>query len=108
MRKIQFPRMAIPLVGRADASFNLALNRLVVLVFALAPASADVELAPGVPLIALLAVLTPARRCCSRRCTSATATSRPIWDVCSQALFYATPVIYMIDSISTRRTGSST
>ncbi|MDX6664613.1 MAG: type transport system permease protein [Solirubrobacteraceae bacterium] len=101
VRKIQFPRMAIPVSVVITASFNLALNTIVVLVFALAngvhPRWSWFEVPLLVCLLALLivgiAMLLSALFVRFRDVA-------PIWDVVVQALFYATPVIYVIDSVS--------
>lgn len=100
VRKIQFPRLAIPISVVLTAGFNLALNVLVVLVFALAsgvePRLSWLELPLLIALLALLivgiAMLLSALYVRYRDI-------QPIWDVATQALFYATPVLYVLDSI---------
>jgi ABC-2 type transport system permease protein len=100
VRKIQFPRMAIPVSVVLTASFNLGLNLLVVLVFALAsgvtPRWTWLE---AIPLVALLAILTSGMAMLLSALYVRFRDVRPIWDVISQALFYATPVIYTIDAL---------
>ena len=76
VRKIQFPRMAIPCRVVLTRAFNLVLNLVVVLVFALAsgvrPRWSWLEL----PLLLVAAGrLVPASRCCCRRSSCASATS---------------------------------
>lgn len=100
VRKIHFPRMAIPVSVVITAAFNLGLNMIVVLVFALAsgvePRWTWLELPVLIGLLALLivgiAMLLSALFVRFRDV-------QPIWDVATQALFYATPVLYTIDSI---------
>jgi ABC-2 type transport system permease protein len=100
VRKIQFPRMAIPVSVVLTASFNLGLNGLVVLIFALAngvtPRWTWLE---AIPLLAILAVLTTGTAMLLSSLYVRYRDMRPIWDVFSQALFYATPVIYTIDAL---------
>jgi ABC-2 type transport system permease protein len=100
VRKIQFPRMAIPVSVVLTASFNLGLNLLVVLVFALAsgvtPRWTWLE---AIPLVALLAILTSGMAMLLSALYVRFRDVRPIWDVVSQALFYATPVIYTVDAL---------
>ena len=93
VRKIQFPRLAIPVAVVLTAGFNLCLNLIVVLVFALA-SGVEVrltwlELAAHRGLLVLLALGTAAL-------VSALFVRfrdvKPIWDVFLQLLFYASPV----------------
>jgi ABC-2 type transport system permease protein len=100
VRKIQFPRMAIPVSVVLTASFNMTLNLLVVLAFALAsgvtPRPSWLQI---VPLAALLATLTTGFAMLLSAAYVRFRDVRPIWDVVTQALFYATPVIYTIDAL---------
>ena len=100
VRKIQFPRMAIPASVVLTASFNLALNLLVVLIFALASGvTPRVSWLEVVPLVAVLAVLTIGAAMLLSALYVRFRDMRPIWEVCAQILFYATPVIYTVDSL---------
>jgi ABC-2 type transport system permease protein len=100
VRKIHFPRMAIPVSVVITASFNLALNMVVVLIFALANGVSirwtwlelPVLVAVLTALIVGIAMLLSALYVRFRDLA-------PIWDVTVQALFYATPILYVIDSI---------
>ena len=101
VRKIQFPRMAIPVSVVLTASFNLGLNLLVVLIFALASGvSPRLSWLQAIPLVALLAIFTSGMAMLLSALYVRFRDVRPIWDVLSQALFYATPVIYTIDALS--------
>ena len=77
VRKIQFPRLAIPISVVLLALFNLGLNLIVVMIFALAAGVRPMLSWLELPLIlAMLAVFSrPGSRCCSRRCSCASATS---------------------------------
>jgi ABC-2 type transport system permease protein len=100
VRKIQFPRMAIPVSVVLTASFNLGLNLVVVLVFALASGvTPRLSWLEAIPLVALLGILTSGMAMLLSALYVRFRDVRPIWDVISQALFYATPVIYTIDAL---------
>jgi ABC-2 type transport system permease protein len=96
LRKMRFPRLVIPLSVGLTALFNLGMNFLAVLAFALAsgvePRWSWLELAPLLVLLALLAVgvgmLLSALYVRFRDI-------QPIWDVASQILFYGSPIIYV-------------
>jgi ABC-2 type transport system permease protein len=100
VRKIQFPRMAIPASVVLTASFNLGLNLLVVLIFALAngvtPRLSWLQI---FPLLAILAVLTVGMAMLLSALYVRFRDMRPIWEICAQIAFYATPVIYTVDSL---------
>ena len=100
VRKIQFPRMAVPVSVVLTASFNLVLNLLVVLGFALAsgvePRWSWLE-APV--LISLLAVLVVGLAMLLSALYVRFRDIKPIWEVALQVAFYATPIIYAIETI---------
>jgi ABC-2 type transport system permease protein len=100
LRKIHFPRLVIPASVVLLAMFNLGLNLIVVLIFALGAGvhpmlswlelplivGALVVLAAGVAML-LSALFVHFRDI------------QPIWEVLTQILFYASPVIISIDTI---------
>jgi ABC-2 type transport system permease protein len=100
VRKMHFPRLVIPLATVLTAAFNLCLNLVAVTIFLLiygidptwtwlllpAVVAALVVLAAGVGT--LLSVLYVRYR-----------DVEPIWSVTSTMLFYATPVLYPIESV---------
>jgi ABC-2 type transport system permease protein len=100
VRKIQFPRMAVPVSVVLTASFNLVLNLLVVLGFALAsgvePRWSWLE-APA--LIMVLAVFVVGLAMLLSALYVRFRDVKPIWEVVLQVAFYATPVIYAIETI---------
>jgi ABC-2 type transport system permease protein len=104
VRKIQFPRMAIPVAIVLTAALNLALNSLVILGFALASGVGirlswlEIPLLVGllVVLILGLAMLLSAAYVRYRDV-------KPIWEVMLQLLFYASPVIYALETIDVSR-----
>jgi ABC-2 type transport system permease protein len=95
LRKIRFPRLAIPLAVGLTALFNLCANFVTVLVFALAegitPRVSWLELPVLVVLVAILALgigmLLSALFVRFRDI-------QPIWEVIAQILFYGSPIIY--------------
>jgi ABC-2 type transport system permease protein len=100
VRKIQFPRMVIPLSVVLLALFNLALNLLVVLGFALAegvrPALSWLE----IPLLlAMLVVFATGIAMLLSALFVSLRDIQPIWDVVSQILFYASPVIISVETV---------
>ena len=100
LRKMQFPRMVIPLSVALTAPFNLGLNLIAVFFFAMVsgvePRLSWLQLpllviflaVLAVGLAMLLAALYPRYRDIS-----------PIWDVVLQILFYATPVLYVLSTV---------
>ncbi len=106
VRKIQFPRLVIPLSVVLLAMFNLCLNLLVVLVFALiegiTPTLSWLEL----PLIVgFLAVFATGVAMLLSALFVNFRDIQPIWDVVQQILFYASPVIISVDTVSKKFAG---
>ncbi len=100
LRKIHFPRLVIPLSVVLLALFNLALNLIVVLIFALAEGVTPMLSWLELPLIVGALVV----------CTTGVAMLlaalfvhfrdiQPIWEVIQQILFYASPVIISIETV---------
>jgi ABC-2 type transport system permease protein len=95
LRKVRFPRLAVPLAVSLTATFNLGMNFIAVIAFALisgvSPALTWLWMIPitlGMIILAtgigmLLSVLYVRYR-----------DIQPIWDVTSQILFYAAPIMY--------------
>ncbi|HTW42732.1 MAG TPA: ABC transporter permease [Solirubrobacteraceae bacterium] len=100
VRKIQFPRLAIPLSVVLLSLFNLALNLLVVMIFALAAGVRPMLSWLELPLIiAMLAVLATGTAMLLSALFVRFRDIQPIWEVFSQILFYASPVILPIEVI---------
>jgi ABC-2 type transport system permease protein len=97
VRKIQFPRLVIPLSTVLLASFNLALNLIVVMIFALAagvrPMLSWLEV---VPIVALLMVLCTGVAMLLSALYVYFRDVQPIWEVLTQVVFYASPIIIPI------------
>jgi ABC-2 type transport system permease protein len=96
LRKIRFPRLVIPLAVALTSLFNLGLNLVVVLIFAMLsgiePQAGWLEIPFLVGFLALLAVgvgmLLSALFVRFRDL-------QPIWDVTLQILFYGSPILYV-------------
>jgi ABC-2 type transport system permease protein len=103
VRKIQFPRMVIPLSVVLLALFNLALNLIVVLGFALAEGVQPTVSWLELPLIVLVLVVfsTGIAMLLSALFVSLR-DIQPIWDVVSQILFYCSPVIISVETVKAK------
>jgi ABC-2 type transport system permease protein len=95
VRKVQFPRLVIPLSTTLTAGFNLLANLVAVFVFLLlqgiTPHWGWLELPL---LVALLFALAAGAAALVSALYVPFRDVKPIWEVGLQALFYATPVIY--------------
>jgi ABC-2 type transport system permease protein len=100
VRKIQFPRLAIPVSVVLLAMFNLGLNLVVVMIFAVAAGVRPMISWLELPLIILMlsvfgmgiAMLLSALFVRFRDIS-------PIWEVFSQILFYSSPVILPVEKV---------
>jgi ABC-2 type transport system permease protein len=100
VRKIQFPRMAVPVSVVLTAGFNLVLNTLVVLGFALASGVEPRWSWIQAPLlIGLLAIFAMGLAMLLSALYVRFRDVKPIWEVLLQVAFYATPVIYAVETI---------
>ena len=100
VRKIQFPRLVIPLAVVLLSLFNLGLNLIVVFIFALASGVRPMLSWLELPLI--LGMLTLLSTGCAMLLSSLYVYFRdiaPIWEVLTQVLFYASPVIIPLSTV---------
>jgi ABC-2 type transport system permease protein len=101
VRKIRFPRLVIPCSVVLTGCFNLGLNLIVVLIFALTygvPIRWEWLLAP--PMAGLVAVLALG---CAMLLSALFVRARdiaPIWEVLLQAGFYGAPILYPIEALN--------
>jgi ABC-2 type transport system permease protein len=97
LRKMRFPRLVIPLAVTLTALFQLATNLVPIIVFAIAsgvlPKVSWLEL---IPVIVLLATLAAGVGMLLSVLFVRFRDILPIWDVSSQILFYASPIIYPV------------
>src|SRR6185437_5240435 len=97
VRKIQFPRLVIPLSIVLLATFNLSLNLIVVTVFALIAGVTPMLTWLEVPLIlATLVVLCTGIAMLVSALFVYFRDVQPIWEVVTQVIFYASPIIISI------------
>ncbi len=102
VRKIQFPRMVIPLSIVLLSLFNLSLNLIVVLIFALIEGVRPMLSWLELPLIiGMLAVLATGLAMLLSSLFVYFRDVEPIWEVVTQILFYASPVIIPFYKVQT-------
>jgi ABC-2 type transport system permease protein len=100
VRKIQFPRMVIPLAVVLLSFFNLMLNLVVVLIFALISGVQPMLSWLELPLILLMLVLFSTGLAMLLSALFVRARDiQPIWEVISQIVFYGSPVIIPLESV---------
>jgi ABC-2 type transport system permease protein len=100
VRKIQFPRLVIPLAVVLLAFFNLMLNLLVVLVFALIAGIHPMLSWLELPLILAMLIMFATGVAMLLSALFVRARDiQPIWEVFSQVLFYASPVIIPLEQV---------
>ncbi|HUB35882.1 MAG TPA: ABC transporter permease [Solirubrobacteraceae bacterium] len=103
VRKIHFPRLVIPLSIVMLASFNLALNLVVVLIFALAEGVRPMVSWLEVPLIlGMLVVLSAGLAMLLSALFVHFRDVQPIWEVVCQVLFYASGILIPIELLRER------
>jgi ABC-2 type transport system permease protein len=103
VRKIRFPRLVIPLSVALLALFNLGLNLIVVMIFALAEGVHPMLSWLELPLIigALVVLCVGVAMLLSALFVHFRDT-QPIWEVVSQILFYASPVIISVETVKAK------
>lgn len=100
VRKIQFPRLVIPLSIVLLALFNLSLNLIVVLIFGLIQGVRPMLSWLEVPLlVAMLALFAAGLAMLLSSLFVYFRDLQPIWEVLTQVLFYASPVIIPLQSV---------
>ena len=101
LRKIRFPRLVIPTASVLTAVFNLGLNLVVVLLFMIASGVEPHWSWIQAPLlIAVLIVLAQGLAMLVSALYVRYRDIKPIWDVVLQMTFYATPLLYPIETVS--------
>ncbi len=100
VRKIQFPRLAIPISVVLLALFNLALNLIVVMIFALISGVTPMLSWLELPLIILMVTLLATGVAMLLSALFVKFRDiQPIWEVVSQILFYSSPVIIPAETV---------
>jgi ABC-2 type transport system permease protein len=101
LRKIEFPRLAVPLAVVLTSLFNLALNLLPVFVFLLIDGgSVRVQWLEFPILIVLLVVLSTGLGMLLSSLYVRYRDIEPIWDVVLSLMFYGTPIFYTISTVA--------
>jgi ABC-2 type transport system permease protein len=100
VRKIQFPRLVIPLAIVLLAFFNLMMNLIVVLIFALISGVHPMLSWLELPLILVMLVLFSTGLAMLLAAMFVRFRDiQPIWEVISQIVFYGSPVIIPITTV---------
>jgi ABC-2 type transport system permease protein len=100
LRKVSFPRAAVPVAVTATAAANLALGMLVIILLAFID---GVEVRATwllvLPLVAAIMALATALSMLLSVLYVRFRDVRPIWEVVLQLFFWGTPIIYTIESV---------
>ncbi|HEX7292243.1 MAG TPA: ABC transporter permease [Conexibacter sp.] len=100
VRKVQFPRLVVPLSVVLTALLNFSLNLVVVLVFLLASGGSVRWGWLEIPLLAaLLALFATSLATLLSALYVRYRDVKPVWEVALQLLFYGTPIFYTLDAI---------
>jgi ABC-2 type transport system permease protein len=103
LRKIEFPRLAVPLGVVLTALFNLVLNLLPVFIFLLVDGgSVRVQWLEFPLLILLLVVLSTGLAMLLSSLYVRYRDIEPIWDVVLSLMFYGSPIFYTISTVAER------
>lgn len=103
VRKIDFPRLAVPLSTVLTATFNLGLNLVPVIVFFLLSGGSPRSTWLLFPIvIVLLIVLATSLAVLLSALFVRYRDVEPIWDVVLQVTFYATPIFYTLQTVRTK------
>jgi ABC-2 type transport system permease protein len=100
IRKVEFPRLAVPLASVLTALMNVTLNLIAVVVFLLiAGGSVRLSWLELPLLIAALALFTSGIGMLLSALYVRYRDVKPIWDVLLQLLFYGSPIFYPIQTV---------
>jgi len=100
VRKVQFPRLVVPAAVVLTAAFNFLLNLLAVVFFlALTGVRPRVSWLLAPLLLVLLAALAFGLSMLLSALYVRFRDVRPIWEVALQIAFYASPIIYVIETV---------
>ena len=100
VRKVDFPRAAVPVSCVLQASFNLGLNLIPVIIFLFAAGGKLMWSWYQIPIVFLMLLVFVSG--CALLLSSLFVKYRdvePIWDVVMQALFYGTPILYSLSVV---------
>lgn len=106
VRKVDFPRLAVPLASVMTAAFNLALNLVPVVIFLLASGGRPRLAWFGFAgVLALLVVFTFGLAMMLSVAFVRFRDIEPIWSVVQQVLFYTSGVFFTVDAIAGQKHG---
>ena len=106
IRKIEFPRLAVPLSVVLHAMFNFGLNLIPVFVFLLIDGGeVRVQWLELPVLVLLLVVLSTGLAMLLSTLYVSYRDVEPIWDLSLSLLFYATPIFYTVNLVAERAPG---
>ena len=101
LRKVRFPRMIVPLSVSLTAIFNLVMNSIAVLAFALANGlTPQIRWLEIIPIALAFVVLATGLAMLLSALYVRYRDVAPIWEVATQAWFYCTPVMYTAQKIA--------
>jgi ABC-2 type transport system permease protein len=103
LRRVRFPRLVVPLSVALFCLFNLGMNLIVVFVFILGsnitPTWSWLEL---IPLVGLLVIFSTGVGMLLSALYVRFRDVQPIWEVLLQLLYYGSPVMYTVETVSTK------
>ena len=101
LRKVRFPRLVVPLSVALFCFFNLCMNLIVVFTFILASGVTPMWSWLELPLlIALLVTISAGVGMLLSALYVRFRDIQPIWEVLAQILFYATPILYTVQTVA--------
>jgi ABC-2 type transport system permease protein len=104
VRKIEFPRLVVPLAVILTALFNLVLNLVAVLVFVLATGvRPQLEWLAAPVLLVLLAAFACGVSMILSSLYVRFRDLAPIWDVVLQVMFYGSPILYVLELLPSEK-----
>ena len=103
LRKIRFPRMVVPLSVSLTATFNLGMNSIAVIVFALANGvTPRLKWLEMIPIALGFIVFATAIGMLLSALYVRYRDMQPIWEVALQAWFYCSPIMYLASAYQDR------
>lgn len=100
LRKVRFPRLVVPLSVALFCFFNLCMNLIVVFAFILLSGVTPMWSWFELPvLLGLLVIISTGIGMLLSALYVRFRDIQPIWEVISQILFYATPILYTIQTV---------
>jgi ABC-2 type transport system permease protein len=103
LRKVRFPRLAVPLSVSLFCLFNLGMNLIVVFIFVLgAGVEPRLSWLEMIPLVGLLVLLASSVAMILSALYVRYRDVNPIWEVFSQILWYGSPILYTVQTAAKR------